>query len=61
MPKSNAKEAAKAKWYAAFEKALTALRPELTGKIDWDTATYLMNTKNTPEEAASRMAKSSKE
>ncbi len=42
------------KWMADFEFIVTKARPELAGKIDWNTATFLFNSGLGPIEAASR-------
>lgn len=31
----------RAQWMAEYERLVVAAKPELTGRIDWDTATYL--------------------
>lgn len=43
--------ARKASWLRTLEIAVTAARPELAGKIDWNTATCLFNQGKTVTEA----------
>ena len=45
----------KQKWMAEFSDKLIALKPEMAGKIDWDTASYLYNQGANPEEAVKRV------
>jgi hypothetical protein len=42
------------KWMQAFESAVVSVREELSGRIDWDTATYFYHQGITPEVAAQR-------
>jgi hypothetical protein len=45
-------------WMATYQTQLTTARPQLTGKVDWDTATYLFNQGMTAQAAAEKMAAS---
>jgi len=58
--KSNWSERKRANWMLAFEGNLVRLRPELVGRVDWDTAAYLYNSGVSPEVAAERVSKSDK-
>ena len=42
----------KAIWMRRFEAAVLAVRPELSGRLDWDSATYYHSTGINPIEAA---------
>ena len=44
-------------WMKALSDEIERLNPKMAGRIDWDTAQYLMNTGVKPKEAAKRMAK----
>jgi hypothetical protein len=46
----------RAEWMAAFEAAAVRLNPSLSGKIDWNTATFFYNEGRTPDLAAKSMA-----
>ena len=43
-------------WLGEFERQLIAARPELSGRIDWDSAIFLFNQGVDPAEAARRCA-----
>jgi len=43
-------------WMRAFEETLTAIDPHTSGRIDWDTATFLFNSGARAIEAAHRYA-----
>lgn len=44
----------KAKWMKEYERLVIAARPELAGKIDWNTATFLFNQGLSVQDAASK-------
>jgi hypothetical protein len=52
------KEAAKAKWMTEFEKSVTRLNSKLSGKIEWDSATYFFNSGKNPTDAAEQYVNS---
>ena len=45
------------RWMADLSDEVERLNPKMAGRIDWDTAQYLMNKGMKPKEAAKRMAK----
>ena len=45
------------RWMKALSDEIERLNPKMAGRIEWDTAQYLMNTGVKPKEAAKRMAK----
>jgi hypothetical protein len=45
----------KSAWLSAFERHVLAAKPEMAGKIDWDTATYLYNQRYTAGDAANKV------
>ena len=45
------------RWMADVSDEFEKLNPKMAGRIDWDTAQYLMNKGMKPKEAAKRMAK----
>jgi len=45
------------RWMADVSDEVEKLNPKMAGRIDWDTAQYLMNKGMKPKEAAKRMAK----
>jgi hypothetical protein len=47
-------------WMAEYEKELVRLKPELRGKVDWDTAAYFFLSGVPPKEAAQKHATGSK-
>jgi hypothetical protein len=53
-PKKFQKAAARASWMKDFEDHVTKHAPEHTGKIDWDTATYLHNSGHEAKAAAEK-------
>ncbi len=44
----------KDQWFAEYENLLVAARPEMAGKVDWYTATYLYNIGKTSADAAAQ-------
>jgi len=44
----------KSEWFAEFEKEILATVSKLSGKIDWDTATFYHNSQLAPSDAARR-------
>jgi len=44
------------KWLAQVEDNAVRMKPELAGRIDWDTAIYLFNQNLGPVEAATILA-----
>lgn len=44
----------RADWMAAFERNVVAARPDRSGHIDWDTATFFFNCGLTAAEASVR-------
>ena len=51
---------ARQSWMSAFERGVTQARPDLAGRIDWDTAAHLYNSHHAPE-AAVRLYLASRE
>ena len=47
----------RARWMRDLQDALLRARPDLAGKIDWDTASYLYTTGACAADAAQKMAK----
>lgn len=45
-----------ARWMQQFADATVAVRPEFSGRIDWETAKYLMGQGIDPVEAGKRYA-----
>ena len=43
------------KWNSKLNTILVEARPELSGRVDWDTATHLFHTGRAPSEAAEIM------
>ena len=46
------KQDRKATWMQAYEQRILVDRPEQSGRLDWDTATFFFNSGLSPEEAA---------
>lgn len=44
----------RAAWMAAFSDAVVTLRPDLAGRIDWDSAAFYFSQGIDPTEAAGR-------
>jgi hypothetical protein len=54
--KQNRKDRIRAEWMSQFEDAVTKGAPELTGKVDWDSATYFfLSGKSASESAAQHL------
>ena len=45
------------RWMADLSDEVERLNPKMAGRIDWDTAQYLMNKGMKPKEAAKKVAK----
>ena len=45
------------RWLADLSDEVERLNPKMAGRIDWDTAQYLMNKGMKPKEAAKKVAK----
>ena len=45
------------RWMADVSDEIEKLNPKMAGRIDWDTAQYLMNTGKKPKEAAKKLVK----
>tara|TARA_Y100000310_G_scaffold1346_1_gene1827 strand:+ start:1052 stop:1474 length:423 start_codon:yes stop_codon:yes gene_type:complete len=45
------------RWMRDVSDEVEKLNPKMAGRIDWDTAQYLMNTGKKPKEAAKRLVK----
>lgn len=50
------KAAKRAQWMAAYEDELVKLKPELRGKVDWNTATHFFLQGMDPKAAAEKAA-----
>lgn len=55
--KQYGKQNKKQKWMAEYQKLLVEKRPEMVGRVDWATATYLYNQGYNPEDAANKVSK----
>lgn len=55
-----AKNKREAQWYAAFKSAVTSGDKAQSGRIDWDTAKYLMGKGENPQDAAKKYLKAMK-
>lgn len=51
------KAAKRAQWMAAYEQELVKLKPEMRGKVDWNTATHYFHQGFAPKTAAEKAAK----
>ena len=47
------------KWNSKLNALLVKARPELSGRVDWDTAAHLYNSGRAPNEAAEIMLSAS--
>ena len=55
------KERLRASWMGLFEQAVISKRPDLAGKIDWDTATFMFNRGDYASDAAFKYVESVKD
>jgi len=55
-----AKNKREAQWYAAFKSAVTSSDKSQAGRIDWDTAKFLMGKGENPQDAAKKYLKAMK-
>jgi hypothetical protein len=56
---SKREQARRQEWMAEFERIVIAAKPELAGRLDWNTAIFFFNSNLTAEDAATRMIQSS--